>query len=135
MLVETLAQAEEDGAQSLRLMLAECYLAQGRYSDARDQAQLILRRDKDDVRALRLLARSLGATGEYEAGLRAARRALDADASDLRTLELAAALALRTGDSKQAGIMAERLLAREPDNPVALRILKREPDVRASSPE
>jgi tetratricopeptide (TPR) repeat protein len=108
----------------LRLMLGECYLAEGRVVAARAQAQAVLGDERDNVRALRLLTRSLVAAGEHGSALRAARRALAIDADDARTLELVTALAWRLEDAALAKAASERLLAVEPENPVAQRILQ-----------
>ncbi len=108
---------------SLRLMLAECYFAVGRNAPAREQAQTVLRRDANDVWALRLLARDLALEGELVAAQRVAQRALAVNEQDPRTLELVTGLAWRTGDHGLAGSAAARLAALEAENPVAQYVL------------
>ena len=118
---------QEDPAEtpgSLRLALAECYLAVGRTALARRQVQVVLQRDADDVWALRLLARSLAAGDDLEGALRVAQRALATNGQDARTLELVAGLAWRAGDGVQATSAAARLLAVEAGNPVGEYVLQ-----------
>lgn len=113
---------QPDGAA--RLMLAECYLPQGQTTAAREQVQMVLQRDQNNLPALRLLARTWGAVGEYGSALRAAQRALSVAPRDVGTLELAAALAWRAGDDDLAGAMAARLLELDAQNPVARHVLQ-----------
>lgn len=118
--------ADGEGARlRFRLMLADCYLAQGRSAAALAQAQAALRVDRENLRALRLLAQSYAAMGDYWAALRTARQALARDAHDVPTLELTVGVAWRTGDQALAAQLAARLLSMEPENPVALSILRR----------
>jgi tetratricopeptide (TPR) repeat protein len=107
---------------AIRLMLAECYLAQGESTAARQQVELALRREPEDARCLRLLARCWAAAGDYQAAMRAARRAWVQDGRDVQTLELLAALAWRTGDSELVASSIAQLVELDPENPVAQRI-------------
>lgn len=111
----------------LRVLLAECYLAAGRGSAAREQVQIVLREQPRNVRALRLLARSLAALGRYGPALRTVHRALTVAPDDPRTLELGAALAWRAGERDVATISATRLLELDERNAVARAILDRSP--------
>ena len=56
-LTEALERGALDAEVPARLMLAECYLAEGRPEAARLQAQVVVQRDGQDGGALRLLAR------------------------------------------------------------------------------
>lgn len=108
----------------LRLMLAECYLAEGRCAAAREQVQAVLQRAPRDVAGLRLLARILGAGADYEAALRVAARAVELDPAGVPTLELAAALAWRAGDLGLATARAARLCQLDPGNAAGQSILR-----------
>jgi Tfp pilus assembly protein PilF len=131
-LLETLKPEDADSSGRLRVVLAECYLQAGQNAAARDQVQLVLQRERENVRAWRLLARILAAAGEYAPALRAAQRALGIDERDLNTRELLVALAWRAGDEQLAASSAARLLELDAQNPVAQRILQRPADRTAS---
>jgi len=108
---------------TLRLMLAQCYLATRQPAAARAQIELALRHDADNPAALRLLARSWAASGQFAPALRAAQRALNVDSVDVSTLELTAALAQRAGNQRLAASLAERLRQLDPQNALAARLL------------
>ena len=121
--IEDLLEAESGEAMTEhRLMLAECYLSLGRHADASGQARTILNEQGGNVRALRLLARAQGAQTDYPQALRTARRALAIEPNDIRTLELVAALAWRVKNQDLAAVTAQKLLERDPTNPVGARI-------------
>ncbi len=122
-LLELLDDAENGSPTLTRLALAECYLATGQTAAARQQAQAILQRERNNVRALRILARALAADGDYVPALHIAQQALAVDGHDAHTLELTAALAWRAADHKLAASTATRLAALDAQNPVAQRIL------------
>lgn len=123
-LLALLTESEPASASPLRLMLAECYFAEGKAAAAREQVQTVLQRDGDNPGAQRLFARVLALDGEYEAALRVARRALATGGDDIAVLELSAALAWRLGHKDLAGVMARRLRAVDEQNPVAQRVLR-----------
>jgi tetratricopeptide (TPR) repeat protein len=116
---------EASTAAALHLMLAESYLELGRDTAARTALQAVLRADRDDPRALRLLARALVVAGEDEAALATAQRVLLRQPEDVATLELVATLAWRAGNENVL-VGALATLARcEPQSPVA-RVLRGE---------
>lgn len=120
----------------MQLMLAECYLAEGRGAAAREQVQAALRWDAEYVPALRLLARTWATSGDYAAALRCARQGRTLRSDDPLTLELIAALAWRSGQRSFAEATARELEALDPNNQVAQRILRRsEVPIGASVPE
>lgn len=122
-LTELLEDPPTSQTTALRLMLGECYLATGQPRTARTTAQQILQDQREHPPAMRLLARSLAAEGDYAAALRVAREALGQRSDDPRTLELAAGLAWRVGEKGSAARFARQLAEIEPDNPAAERIL------------
>ena len=110
-----------------RLLLAECHLALGQAGRARAQGRLVLQAEPTNPRAWRLVSRSLGDEGDFVGALRAARQALDAAddaAGETCSLELVAALAWRTGDHALARHCSERLRQREPNNAVAVAVIR-----------
>lgn len=127
------ASAPAEAEEMLRLTLARCCLFTGRFAAARQEAQTILQRSPEHVRALRLLACSLVGLGDAAGALRVAQRALAADADDPLSIELAAALAARNSDSVLAQRLAERLLTRDATHPIARYILDRADAAAASS--
>ncbi len=122
-LLHAVGAAPADEAVVLRLMLAECYLAEGQPTAARAQTQLVARTAPDSVRAQCLLARTLAACGDFDLARQAGQRALSLDPDNPRTLELVAALAWHTEHFAEADALAVRLTKREADNPVARQIL------------
>ncbi len=124
-LLDWLATADSRTAPVVRLLLADCYLAEGRIAAAQEQARTVVRNDEQNVHALCVLARALGAGGEYSAALRIARRALALDPANVATLELVAALAWRVDDYDLMATTAQRLEQVDPGNDVARRIAGR----------
>jgi tetratricopeptide (TPR) repeat protein len=121
--IEDLLEAEPEKATTEhRLMLAECYLSLGRHADASEQSRMILDEQGGNARALRLLARAQGAQADYPEALRTARRALAVEPNNVHTLELVAALAWRVENHELAASTVDRLLQRDPANPVGARI-------------
>ncbi len=123
-LVELVDAADEPDHQT-RMMLAESYLAVGRNNDAQDQARAVLLAERDHTAALRLIARSLSAEGQYRAALRTAQQAMRHDTSDRHSLELVTALAWRVGERELATSTATRLLRVDPQNAIAESVLRR----------
>lgn len=119
-----LAKSAPGSSGPLRLMLAECYLAEGNIAAAREQVETVLQRAPGDASAQRLLIRVMAASGEYAAALRVARRALATSGNDTSLLESVTALAWRVGDKDLASATAARLLGADAQNPVAQRVLQ-----------
>lgn len=109
----------ESPAVVLHLMLAESYLELDRDAAARSELQMVLRDNRDDPRALRLLARALAAVGDQRAALATARRALLRTPEHVGTLELVATLAWRVGEEQLLANTLAALVQREPDSAVA----------------
>lgn len=122
-LSDLVAAGSGESSGVLRLMLAECHLAEGRTAAAREQVQAVLQNEPGNVPALHLLACCLGMAGEYGAATRVAQRALAVDAGNIATLELTVALAWRAGDRELAHSTATRLLERDGQNAVAHQVL------------
>ena len=123
-LLAVLTDPQAQPVAPIRLMLAECYLTDGRPDAAREHVETVLQRSPDNAAALRMLARVSAAAEDYDGALRLARRALAADGNDPLTLELVTALAWRAGDSQLAASAATRLEALDAGNPVAQHILR-----------
>ncbi len=134
LLTPLLDESDDDSANRLRLMLAECLLADGQTARACEQAQVVVGRERDNVQALRLLARAHAAAGDFERALRIAQQALAASARDVRTLELVAALASRTQNGPLAESTARRLLEIDPDNAVARHVQTESNSIRDGAP-
>ncbi len=124
LLLELVQEAPPETSGPPHLMLAECYFAVGRPTAARAHLQAVLRRDAEQVSALRMLARSFAEGGDWAAALRIAQPATAVDGQDPRTLELVAGLAWRAGECDLATSAAARLLTLEPENPVAQYVLR-----------
>jgi tetratricopeptide (TPR) repeat protein len=108
LLQERIDAEQQNEPDTLRRMLADCLVEEGRLDAARAQLVKILDQQPRDGEALLLLARVHAQEGRYELALRTVRRAIDVQQDRFEPLELAAAIAFRTGQRAQAAAFARR---------------------------
>jgi Tfp pilus assembly protein PilF len=113
------AAPADAGSVGVRLLSAECALAEGDLAAAQAELRSVLRADAEHGGALRLLARCRAQAGDYEGAWQLAERLRQAAPRDVHTLELCAALAWRAGRQEAAVAAAGALAALMPDNAVA----------------
>ncbi|TSC72901.1 MAG: hypothetical protein G01um101438_300 [Parcubacteria group bacterium Gr01-1014_38] len=105
--------------------LALVYIQRGEYAQAREVCEEGLRRDPDGASLCGPLGRAYVGLGQYGKALQMYQRAHNSDEANLEYLEQLLLIASRMDHRALARVTAEKILALQPDHPLATKHLAR----------